>query len=77
LTALFIGHQDRIEKLTEYARKNGVKDYFYDPEDKMSEKFGITYGAGFIFIDREGIVKGRVPKAISSSRLEEELKKIL
>lgn len=43
----------------------------------MSRKFGMTYGGGLVFINREAIVKARVPKGISASSLEAELKKIL
>jgi hypothetical protein len=37
----------------------------------------MTYGGGIVFIDREAVVKSRIPKGISSSTLEAELKKIL
>ncbi|GAB4483790.1 MAG: hypothetical protein OHK006_06040 [Thermodesulfovibrionales bacterium] len=77
LTVLWIGHQDRTEKLTAYARQNSIPDYLYDPDDGMSRKFGMTYGGGVVFVNRDGIVKSRVPKGISASSLEAELQKIL
>ena len=43
----------------------------------MSRKFGMTYGGGVVFINRGAVVKSRVPKGISASSLETELKKIL
>jgi len=43
----------------------------------MSRKFGMTYGGGIVFVSRDGVVKARVPKGISSSSLEAALKKIL
>ena len=43
----------------------------------MSRKFGMTYGGGLVFINRDAVVKARVPKGISASSLETELKKIL
>lgn len=77
LKVLWIAHQDKIKKLNLYIKKNGIPDYLFDPDDSMSRKYGITYGAGIVFINKEGIVKGRIPKGFSPSRLEEEIKKIL
>lgn len=37
----------------------------------------MTYGGGLVFINREAVVKSRVPKGLSASSLEAELKKIL
>ncbi len=77
LTVIWIGHQDKVDKLTAYAQKNGIRDYLFDSDDSMSRKFGMTYGGGLVFINREAIVKARVPKGLSASSLEAELKKIL
>jgi hypothetical protein len=77
LIVLWIGHQDKISKLTAFAKKNGVPDYLYDKDDSMSRKFGMTYGGGIVFINREGIVKTRIPKGFSSKQLEEAIKKII
>ena len=77
LTVLWIGHQDRAEKLTETAKKNGIPDYFFDPDESMSKKYRMTYGGGVVFINREAVVKMRVPKGFSAASLEAALKKIL
>lgn len=77
LAVLWIGHQDKTEKLTAYAKRNNIPDYLFDPDDSMSRKFGMTYGGGVVFINREAVVKARIPKGISPSSLEAELKKIL
>lgn len=74
---LWIGHQDKTDKLTGYATKNNIPDYLFDPDDNMSRKFGMTYGGGVVFVNRDAVVKSRVPKGISASSLEAELKKIL
>ncbi len=74
---LWVGHQDRIEKLSGYATRNSIPDYLFDGNDAMSRKFGMTYGGGVVFINREGVVKARVPKGFSASSLETALKKIL
>ncbi len=77
LVVIWISHQDKIRKLNRYIKKNGIPDYIFDRDDSVSRKFGMTYGGGIVFINREGIVKGRIPKGFSPSRLEEEIKKIL
>jgi hypothetical protein len=77
LRILWIAHQDRVDKLNAFAKKNGVPDYLYDPDDSQSIKFGMTYGGGIIFINREGVVKKRIPKGFSPQELEEEIKRIL
>lgn len=43
----------------------------------MSKKYGMTYGGGVVFINREAIVKSRIPKGISATILETEIKKII
>lgn len=77
MTVLWIGNQDKIEKLSAFAKKNGVTDYLFDGDGNMSRKFGMTYGGGVVFINRDAVVKSRVPKGISAASLEAELKKIL
>lgn len=74
---LFVGHQDTPRKLTAYARKNNIPDYLFDRDGGMSRAYRITYGAGIVFIDREGTVRHRVPKAFSPGVLEAGLRKIL
>ena len=73
---MWVGHQDRTEKLTAYAKKNGIPDYIFDSDDNMSRKFGMTYGGGIVFINRDAVVKSRIPKGLSPATLEAELKKI-
>ena len=75
--ALFIGHQDRIEKLNPYAKRLGIADYIFDPDDSVGKSYGITYGAGFVFIDRQGTVRDRIPKGTSPERLEAGIQKII
>jgi hypothetical protein len=57
--------------------KNSIPDYLFDGNDAMSRKFGMTYGGGVVFIDRNGVVRARVPKGFSATSLEAALKKIL
>jgi hypothetical protein len=77
LTALYIGHQDRVEKLNRYAKDNGITDYLFDPDDSASAKFGMTYGGGIIFINGSSWVQSRIPSGVSPARLDSEIQKIL
>jgi hypothetical protein len=72
-----VGHQDRIKKLTQYAEKNNLPDYYYDPDDSMSRQFGMTYGGGIVFIDRQWVVRSRTPKGFAPSLVEQEVRKVL
>lgn len=72
-----MGHQDTIKKLTGYAGKNRIPDYLFDPDDGMSRKYRMIYGGGVVFIDRQGVVRERVPKGISPAGLEASIQKIL
>lgn len=77
LAVLWISHQDRVEKLTKYAKDNNIPDYLFDPDDSVSRKFGMTYGGGVVFVNSAGVVVSRIPKGISAQSLDAELKKIL
>jgi hypothetical protein len=77
LTVLYIGHQDRVEKLNKYAEDNGITEYLFDPDDSVSAKFGMTYGGGIVFINGSSWVKARIPSGVSPARLDSEIQKIL
>lgn len=77
LTVLYIGHQDKVEKLNRFAKDNGITDYLYDPDDTTSAKFGMTYGGGIVFINGSSWVKSRIPSGVSASRIDAEVQKIL
>lgn len=74
---LWVGHQDTVKKLSSYAEKNKIPDYLFDPDDGMSRKYRMTYGGGVVFIDRQGIVRQRVPKGFSPAGLEAAIQKIV
>ena len=74
---LWVGHQDTVKKLSAYAEKNRVPDYLFDGDDNMSRKYRMTYGGGIVFINREGVVKLRVPKGFSPADLEAAIQKII
>jgi hypothetical protein len=74
---LWVGHQDTVRKLTGYAEKNHIPDYLLDPDDGMSRKYRMTYGGGVVFIDRQGVVRQRVPKGFSPAALDAAIQKIV
>lgn len=74
---LWVGHQDTIKKLSAYAGKNRIPDYLFDGNDDMSRKYRMTYGGGVVFINREGVVRLRVPKGFSPDGLEAAIQKII
>ena len=49
----------------------------FDEGDKIAKIYGITFGAGVIFIDAEGIVQGRFQGGFGQEELEKEIGKIL
>jgi len=72
-----VGHQDKIKRLTAYAKRMGIDKYYYDKADEMSRKYGMTYGSGIVFIDKNGIVKKRIPKGFTSKEIQKSLELII
>jgi len=78
LKVIWIGFQDKEEKIKEFALKNGIKDNLaYDKGDKVAKQYGIKYGAGLAIINSSGICVERLPKGFSAKRLSDALRKAL
>ena len=78
LQVIGIGIQDKKEKFPPYIKKKGIKWPFgFDEGDVIARKYGITFGAGAIFIDRKGIVKGRFLGGFGEEELNDEIETIL
>jgi len=78
LKVLWIGHQDKPNKLVAYARRNGItSDFGFDKDDSMSRKYGMTYGGGVVFVDRSGMARVRIPKGFTAAQLDQAIQKIL
>lgn len=78
LKVIWIGFQDKKEKIIAFLEKHGVRSSLgYDMRDRISRKYGISYGAGIVLIDREGIVRKRVPKGVSEKVLVESIEYVL
>jgi hypothetical protein len=69
LKVIWIGFQDREDKIREFMERHGVSSVAYDRGDRVAEKYGIKYGAGLVFINRKGIVVKRVPKGFSEKEM--------
>ncbi|MCK5236800.1 MAG: redoxin domain-containing protein [Deltaproteobacteria bacterium] len=73
-----IGIQDSLANIKEFAEETDMTwPVVFDDGDVIMQAFGITFGAGAILIDREGIVQGRFIAAFDEESLEEALGKIL
>jgi len=69
-----MGFQDRKEKIREFMSKHGVlSSVGFDERDRISKKYHVSYGAGIVMIDKNGIVKKRVPKGFSEKALLDAL----
>lgn len=49
----------------------------FDKGDLIARTYGITFGAGVVFIDSSGIVQGRFLGGFGNKELEKEIGKIV
>lgn len=78
LKVIWIGFQDKKEKIIKFMEMHGVKSgVIYDDGNQIAKSYGIRYGAGLVVIDKEGTVKARVPKGFSERNLNEALNKVI
>lgn len=76
-TVLWVGFQDRADKIRSFAGKLGLVQVGFDPKSVVSRKFGVSYGAGLIFIDREGTVRSRINKGASEEAIRRGIEGIV
>ena len=73
-----MGFQDKKEKIMDYMSKHGISESVgYDNRNLISKKYGISYGAGLVMINSEGIVKKRIPKGFSEKKLIEAVESVV
>ena len=77
LTPIWIGFQDRPDKLRKFADNLGIRPVGYDDRDKVARSYGVSYGAGVIFIDASGMVRKRVAKGFTEAALLEGVSLII
>lgn len=61
LVVIGLGFQDTKGNLVQYAKDMKIDDMqlVFDAEGRIAAKYGISYGAGAVFIDKKGIVTKR------------------
>ena len=73
-----IGIQDKKFNIVAYVQKKGLKwPVGFDDGDLIARMYGITFGAGVVFIDASGIVRGRFLGGFGEDELEREIAKIM
>lgn len=78
LKVLWIGFQDKEQKIKEFMERHSInRGVGYDAGDAVSRRYGIKYGAGLVFINKEGVVVKRVPKGFSEDILKGVIESIL
>jgi peroxiredoxin len=78
LQVIGLGFQDSEANIRQYAQKHAMPwPVGYDMDDRLAKLYGIPFGAGAAFIDREGIIRGFFRWSFDERMLEEELEKIL
>ncbi len=74
---IWIGFQDRPDKIRGYAEKLGISPVGFDDRNDVARSYGVSYGAGVIFINDEGTVKRRIAKGFTEEALREGLESII
>lgn len=77
LKAIWIGFQDRIDRLQVFSKKHGLESVGFDRGNKVATSYGISYGAGVIFINSSGMVQDRFAKGFSYQTIKENMGTII
>lgn len=77
LTAIWIGFQDRPDKIRGFAENLNIRPVGYDERDTVARYYGVSYGAGVIFIDATGTVRKRVAKGFTEAALREGVQAVI
>lgn len=78
LVVIGLGFQDSEDKIDKYAEKHTMPwPVGFDEDEVIAGLYGIVYGAGAVFIDRAGVVRGIFLGAFDEKMLADELEKIL
>lgn len=75
---LGVGIQDSKKNIKEFTEELDMTwPVIYDAENIISKQYGITYGAGMVFVGADGKVKARHVSAVESKELKESLELIV
>lgn len=77
LKVIWIGFQDRPERLKRFASKLGLESVGFDKDNAVARDYGINYGAGVVIIDGTGMVRKRLSKGFGRVKLIAALEEVL
>ncbi len=77
LKIIWIGFQDRIDRLRPFALKHKLDAVGFDRGNSVATSYGISYGAGVLFIDKDGIVQKRIAKGFGEQTLRDNMGTII
>lgn len=79
LVIIGLGFQDTKANLLNYAKtmKMDEMSLAFDVEGRVAAQYGIAYGAGVIFINRDGIVTKRFVAGFNEKEFLPEIEKIV
>lgn len=73
-----VGIQDSKDNIEEFSRELKMTwPVVFDDGNVISKSYGITYGAGMVFVGADGKVKARFVNAVDSKELNRSLKLII
>lgn len=79
LVIIGLGFQDTKANLINFAKEMKIENILlaFDTDGHISAKYGIPYGAGVIFIDRNGIVLKRFSTGFNEKEFLSETERII
>ncbi|MBI5893462.1 MAG: hypothetical protein HZB79_07415 [Deltaproteobacteria bacterium] len=79
LVVIGLGFQDTKNNLTNFTKEMNINDiiFVFDIDGSAAKKYGISYGAGAVFIKRNGIVSKRFPAGFNEMELLRETYRII
>jgi hypothetical protein len=77
VSVIWIGFQDRPDKIRAFARNLGIRPVAFDEHNDIARSYGVSYGAGVVFINGAGIAKSRIAKGFTEAALRKALESIL
>ena len=77
LKIIWIGFQDRAERLKVFSKKHNMEAVGFDRGNKVASSYGISYGAGVIFINSTGMVQKRLAKGFSEHTIRKNMGTII
>lgn len=79
LVVIGIGFQDTRDNIAQCIKDLNISEvtFVYDKDSKIAERYGITYVAASVFIDKKGIVSRLLPSGFNEPQLLKEIYRIV